>query len=356
MKRKRSIPGLPPGTIHDINGKNLYFPVIVYNEQEVFEKEITEINQLKEILEPEKNTWIQVKEIQKSNVVKKIGTHFALHPLILEDIMDTNQRPKINDFGDYLFLVINIPFLDKITGKMFVQQISLVLGKNFVITFQESDASFFLPIQERLFKNKGHIRNMKSDYLAYALIDFIVDHFFLVIEEMEERIDTLENSISTNDSPEIMHTLHKNKQVVIALRKSILAIREIIRNLEKRDISLIQEETLPFLRDLYEHTIQIMESIEMFREILSSIHDVYLSIVSNKLNEVMKVLTIFASIFIPLTFLAGLYGMNFKYMPELQWPWTYPVLLGVMFIITGVMLLYFKKKGWIWGNREKKKR
>jgi magnesium transporter len=219
MKRKRSIPGLPPGTIHDILEEHFSFYVIVYNEHEVFEKEITQINQLKEILKLGKNTWIQIKDIQKSNIVKEIGSYFHLHPLILEDIMDTNQHPKINDF--------DIPFFDNANDKVCVQQVSLVLGENYVITFQESDAPLFLPVRERLLKNKGHIRKMKPDYLAYALIDLIVDHFFIVIEDIEERIDMLENIVIMDDSPVVIHQLHKNKQVIISLRKSILAIREL---------------------------------------------------------------------------------------------------------------------------------
>jgi magnesium transporter len=223
LRRKRSIPGLTPGTIDDIREERFSFYVIVYNEHEVFEKEVTHIHQLKEIQKPGKNIWIQVKDIQKSNVVRDTGNY----PLILEDIMDTYQRPKMNDFEDYLFLVIDIPIFDKTSSKVYTQQVSLVLGENYVITFQENDTSLFFPVRERLLKNKGHIRKMKPDYLAYALIDLIVDHFFIVIEDIEERIDMLENIVIMDDSPVVIHQLHKNKQVIISLRKSILAIREL---------------------------------------------------------------------------------------------------------------------------------
>lgn len=283
----------------------------------------------------------------RGDVIEKLGKCFNVHPLTLEDILNTEQRPKAEDFDDYIFIVSKMLYYDEKEHLVRSEQVSIILGPNFLISFQEVEGDVFNSVRERLRKGKGRIRKAASDYLAYALIDAIVDHYFIILENFGEKIESLEDQLVTAPTQETLQSIHNMKREMILFRKQVWPLRELIAKLTKGETPLINESTHVYLRDVYDHTIQIIDTIESFRDILSGMLDIYLSTISNRMNEVMKVLTIIATIFIPLTFIAGIYGMNFKFMPELEWHWGYFLALLVMGIIALVMVFYFWKKEWL---------
>jgi magnesium transporter len=361
-RRRRRVPGLPPGTIsiEDTNGEEKgregRFSIVRYNKDTLAKEQDIRSEEVKLSGKEDFISWVRISDIYNSRVVKSAGSLFGLHPLILEDILNSGQRAKLNEFDNYLFIVLNLPRFNKQECLFEEEQISLVLGEGFVLSFQGGQKDCFNPILDRLEKNIGRIRQMKADYLAYALVDLIVDHYFMVIEEVEEVLETLDETISSGGTGGVVQEIHRLKQVVTKIRKSVYPVREIIRNLERRYNSFISEESVIYLHDVYEHTVQIIENLESFRDSLSSAYDVYLSTVSNRMNEIMKVLTIFSTTFIPLSFLAGLYGMNFKFMPELELSWGYPVLLCIMLFSASMMLLFFRRKKWIGKENRKRKK
>lgn len=311
------------------------------------EKEAKEVEECFPFKDKPTVTWINIDGIQRIDVIEKIGKHFNLHPLALEDIVNTGQRPKMEDFVDYIFVVLKMLHYDEKESETKAEQLSLILGPNWVISFQENEGDVFDPIRERIRADKGRIRKMGADYLVYALIDAVVDNYFIILEKIGEKIEEIEDELVANPAPETLQAIHNLKRQMIFLRKSVWPLREVISRLERWESQLINKSTDIYLRDVYDHTIQVIDAIETFRDMLSGMLDIYLSSVSNRMNEVMKVLTIIATIFIPLTLVAGLYGMNFRYMPELEWPWGYPLVLFVMFVIGVLMLIYFRKKKWL---------
>ena len=348
-KRAKEV-GLPPGTLVHIGDRKVEktkITLIDYDEAQLQEKELETVDECFPFKDKPTVTWINIDGIHQVEIIEKIGKHFNIHPLILEDILHTGQRPKMEDFEDYIFVVVKMIYYDDKDNEIRAEQLSVVLGSNFVISFQEKEGDVFDPVRDRIRKSKGRIRKMKADYLAYALLDTIVDHYFVVLEKLGEKIEDMEEQLVTNPTPETLQTIHTLKRELIFLRKSVWPLREVINVLERGESSLINESTGIYLRDVYDHTIQVIDTIETFRDMVSGMLDIYLSSISNKMNEVMKVLTIIATIFIPLTFIAGLYGMNFKYIPELEWHWGYPVLLFVMAGIGFLMLVYFRRKRWL---------
>jgi magnesium transporter len=342
--------GLPPGTLLHIGEKKtekIKITVIDYDSKNFQEKEVHKIEECFPFKDKPTVTWINIDGLQEVGVVEKIGTHFGVHPLILEDILHTGQRPKAEDLGDYLFIVLKMIYHDENEDEIMGEQVSLILGQNYVISFQEREGDIFNPIRERIRNGKGRIRKGGADYLAHALIDAIVDHYFVILEKLGEKIEFLEEELVTNPTPETLQVIHTLKRNLIFLRKSVWPLREVISGLERGESPLITEPTGIYLRDVYDHTIQVIDTIETFRDMVSGMLDIYLSSVSNRMNEVMKVLTIIATIFIPLTFIAGIYGMNFKFMPELEWHWGYPMLLIIMLLLVGFMLMYFRRKKWL---------
>jgi magnesium transporter len=311
------------------------------------EKEAKEVEECFPFKDKPTVTWINIDGIQRIDVIEKIGKYFNLHPLALEDIVNTGQRPKMEDFVDYIFVVLKMLYYDEKERETKAEQLSLVLGPNWVISFQENEGDVFDPIRERIRADKGRIRKMGADYLVYALIDAVVDNYFIILEKIGEKIEEIEDELVANPAPETLQAIHNLKRQMIFLRKSVWPLREVISRLERWESQLINKSTDIYLRDVYDHTIQVIDAIETFRDMLSGMLDIYLSSVSNRMNEVMKVLTIIATIFIPLTLVAGLYGMNFRYMPELEWPWGYPLVLFFMFAIGVLMLIYFRKKKWL---------
>jgi len=285
--------------------------------------------------------------IHQLDNIEKIGEHFKIHPLVLEDIMNTGQRPKMEDFNDYLFIVLKMLSYDEEENETKTEQVSLILSSKFVISFQESEGDVFDPVRERIRSDRGRIRKMGVDYLAYSLIDAIVDNYFMVLEKIGEKIEDIEDELVKNPTPEVLHTIHRLKRELIFLRKSVWPLREVISRLERWESPLIDKSIDIYLRDVYDHTIQVIDALETFRDMLSGMLDIYLSSISNRMNEVMKVLTIIATIFIPLTLISSIYGMNFKYMPELDWFWGYPLVYTVMLAVSAVMLIYFRRKKWL---------
>jgi len=342
--------GLPPGTLVHIGKKRMEevkISIIDYDEEHLQEKETKSIEECFPYKNKPTVTWINVDGLHEIKVVEEIGKCFNLHPLILEDIVDTDQRPKIKDFRDYIFIVLKMLYYDKEDNEIQVEQVSLILGKNYVISFQEREGDVFNAIRERIRNNIGRIRKLGADYLVYALIDAIIDNYFIIIEKLGEKIENLEDKVSSRPKPANLRVIHRLKRDLIFLRKSVWPLREVISILERGESSLILESTNVYLRDIYGHTIQVMDTVETLRDMTSGMLEIYLSSVSNRMNEIMKMLTIVATIFIPLTFITGIYGMNFRYMPEIKWFWGYPIVLLGMLIIGIVMLIYFKRKKWM---------
>jgi len=341
--------GLPPGTIVYVGRKksaSTRTRIIEFNETNFKEREILEIEEVFP-LKDQTNYWINIDGLQKIEIIEKIGKQFGIHPLVLEDVANTGQRPKIEDFGDYIFAVLKMLQYNEKDKETQIEQISLILGSNWVISFQENEGDVFDPIRERLRTDKGRIRKMGADYLVYALLDAVVDNYFVVLERIGEKIEGIEDEIVTNPSPETLQAIHDLKRQMILLRKSVWPLREVISRLERWESKLINKSIDIFLRDVYDHTIQVIDAVETYRDMLSGMLDIYMSSVSNRMNEVMKVLTIIATIFIPLTLVAGIYGMNFTYMPELEWIWGYPFILLIMLAVVIVMLFYFRKRKWL---------
>ena len=351
MKKKSKNVGLPPGTLIHIGEKKVEktkITLIDYDEMHFQEREIEAVDESLQLKDQPTVTWVNIDGIHQVEILEKLGRYFGLHPLVVEDILNMGERPKIEDFGDYILIILKIPYqYNKISNEIETEQISLILGQNFVISFQEKERGVFNPIREQIRNGKGHIRKSGADYLAYALVDSIVDTYFIVLEQLGESMESLEEKLVTNPVPETLQTIHNLKREMILLRKSVWPFREIVSRLEKEESPLIQETTKIFLGDVYDHTIEVIETVETFRDMLASMLDIYLTSVSNKMNEVMKVLTIIATIFIPLTFITGVYGMNFRYMSELGWRWGYPMVWLVMIGIGVLMLIYFRKKKWL---------
>lgn len=295
---------------------------------------------------PDTVTWLHVTGVHSVPVVEKLGQCFNLHPLVLEDILNTNHRPKLEDYTEYTFLVAKAIYC--VSDREYAtEQISIVLGANYIISFQESSREIFAPVLTRIKGGKGRIRRMGADYLAYALLDTVVDNYFVLLEDLGEKIEQLEERLVIEPDRQMLNGIYSLKTEMLFMRKAIWPLREIINALERGDSKFFKEATLLYLRDVYDHTIQVIDTLETYREMVTGMLDIYLSSVSHKLNEVMKVLTIISTIFIPLTFLAGVYGMNFKYMPELDWEWGYPLVWAIMITAVLFMMRYFRNKKWM---------
>ena len=349
IKRISKKSGLPPGSLVHVGEEKIEkrrIRVIDYDEAGIEEREPATIDECFPYKDTPNVTWINIDGLHEVDIIQKLGDGFGLHPLVLEDIVNTGQRPKMEDFEDYLFLIVKMLTYDDEEGEVKSEQFSLVLGPHYVISFQERVGDVLEPIRERLRKGKGRIRKMGPDYLLYALIDAIVDNYFAVLERIAEEIESLEDRIMIDPTTDLLQKIHNLKRELIFLRKSVWPLREAVSALERCESDLIQEKTAIYLRNVYDHTIQIADTIETFRDMVSGMLDVYLSSVSNKMNEVMKVLTIIATIFIPMTFLAGIYGMNFKNMPELEWAWGYPLVWCIILVVGLIMIFYFRRKKW----------
>jgi len=350
IKRRTKKAGAPPGTL-EYNGEKKVETVrityIDYDEKDMVEKQVSKVEECFPFKSTPTVTWINIDGLHEVETIEKLGKQFDLHSLILEDILHTEQRPKVEDFEKYVFVVLRMLSYSSEMQAVESEQLSIVLGPNFVISFQERIGDIFDPIRERIRNAKGRIRKMGPDYLCYSLLDAIVDNYFSILEKVGEKIEAMEEDLVSEPSENTLQQIHSLKREMILLRKSVWPLRELISGLQRSESPLIQESTEIYLRDVYDHTIQVIDTVESFRDMASGMLDIYLSSISNKMNSVMKVLTIIATIFIPLTFVAGIYGMNFEHMPELKLVWAYPALWLVMIAIATVMLVYFRKKKWL---------
>ncbi len=319
--------------------------VFDYDENNLEEKEVENVDECLDFKDKPTVTWIHIKGTNQTETIEKIGKYFDLHPLVIEDILSEGQRPKTEDFEDYLFILLKM--LRQGENRIKFEEISLILGENFVISIQKSEKDIFNSVQIRIRNNKGRLRKMKADYLIYCLMDEIVDNYFKSLEDFGDKLEDLDEEILSDPSPRTVESIHSMKKELVSFRKSVWPLREAINTLLRRESSLIDDSSRVYLRDVYDNTIQVIDTIENYRDIVSGLLDIYLSTVSNRMNEIMKVLTIIATIFIPLTFIAGIYGMNFEYMPELGWDLAYPSVLLSMLIVGLVMVYYFRRKEWL---------
>ncbi len=342
--------GLPPGSLVYVGDKPDGKPritVIDYDADHFFEKEVASAEECFPFKATSTVTWINVDGVHDADVIGRLGAEFGLHPLVLEDIMATTQRPKVEDLGNAIFIVLRMIESDPDGQNMSADQLSLILGPNYVLSFQETPGDCLGPIRERIRGAKGRIRSLGPDFLTYALIDAVVDNYFFVLEKLGERIDALEETLVEEPRREMLHEIHGLKREMIGLRKSVWPLREVVGGLERLDSPLLKKSTGLFLRDLYDHSIQVIDTVESFREMLTSMVETYLSSVSNRMNEIIKVLTIISTIFIPITFLVGLYGMNFVHMPEIRWRWGYAFVWALIVGSVGGMFVFFRKKKWL---------
>jgi magnesium transporter len=347
QKRSRKT-GLPPGTLVHIGEKKPdKVTITAFN---YAAGRCDERNDLPlEALAPptdESITWVDVGGVHKMEILESFGKQFQLHSLLLEDIANTDQRPKLDDYETCLFLVMKmLSVTDR--QEIVVEQVSLVLGPNFVLSFQENGADVFTSVRDRLRGGKGRLRQSGADYLLHALVDAIVDQYFEVLEMLGEKIEAMQDLVISDPKPETLHRIHALKRQLMFLRRAVWPLREAANNLSRSECPFLRESTKVFFRDLYDHVVQIVDTIETLREMVSAGLDIYLSSISYRSNAVMKVLTIITTIFMPLTFIVGIYGMNFEHMPELRWEWGYPLVIGLMVVIAIAMLGFFKQKKWM---------
>ena len=351
LSRRRSKKiGLSPGSLvylGDRSDEPVRITVIDYGADHYDQKTVTTLEDCLQYMDTDAVTWINVSGIHDLAIIKTLGDTFGIHPLVLEDIVNTGHRPKIDDYDEYFFVVLKMLYSAGDTPVIQHEQISLIVGKGYVISLQEVALDVFDPVRERIKKGRGRIRKQGSDYLAYALMDTVVDHYFKILEDLGQTIEDLQDSLIQEPATDTLMVIQDLKHEMLFIRKSLWPLREVISTLIRGESRLISDDVILFLRDVYDHTIQVIDTVETFRDMLSGMLDIYLSSVSNKMNEVMKVLTIIATIFIPLTFIAGIYGMNFEFMPELKWKLAYPVLWLLMLAIFVIMLIYFKRRKWL---------
>jgi magnesium transporter len=343
--------GMAPGTLIHVGDKKVKEPkltLIEYNQDNLEIHVSQDISIIKDLeFAEDRKIWINVDGLHQTELIECLGKLFGVHPLVLEDILNTTQRPKTESYEDYIYITIRTLFYERLENTVNSDQTSIILGNNFILSFLEMGTDFFKKIRQRMERPAGNIRKKGVDFLAYSLIDSIVDNYYLLLEDIGEEIERLEDELISEPSPVTLQSIHELKREMIILRRSLWPLREIIASLQRDESGLIKKSTGIYLRDLYDHSIQVIETVETYREMLSSMLDLYLSTVSNHMNEVMKVLTIIATIFIPLTFIAGIYGMNFEHMPELKWEWGYPAVIIFMTTVSVIMLYYFKKKAWL---------
>ncbi len=350
FKEREENRGLAPGSLVFIGDKkvdNTRIRLIDYDQDALREEDLQSIEQGSELKETETVTWINIYGLHDVDLIQEVGDTFELHPLILEDILNTAQRPKLEEFDNCLFLVMKMLRYDESTKRIDAEQLSIVISDKFLITFQEKPGDVFEPVRDRIRKMRGRIRSSGVDYLAYALLDTVVDNYIYVIANLGTKIEELEEEVLAKPKPGTIQKIDRYKRELNFLRKSIRPAKEMILQISRLDTPLISSAVFPFVRDLQDLTIQATDAIETYREILSDQLNIYNSVLSNRMNEIMKVLTIFAAIFIPLTFIAGIYGTNFEYLPELKYKYSYFIFWGVMIVVASSMLVYFRKKEWL---------
>ncbi len=350
-KKHKARVGARPGTLAQTDeAEPTEVRLVEYDVEGVSDAELTDFSRLPSVGSG-KNLWLDVRGLADVETLQLIGDHFEVHPLALEDVVNVPQRPKADDYegegvaSQYLFIFKVVAFDEQ--GELTTEQLSVILGRGFVLTFQETHSDSLKPIRKRMRAPGARMRQQGSDYLAYAVLDTVVDGYYPVLERIAEKLEALEDLVIDRPHPDLLRRLQRHKRTLLLLRRAVWPQREALALVMREPSELFDRETKVFLRDVYDHTVQIADVIESYRDLVSELTNTYLSVTSNRMNEVMKVLTVMASIFIPLTFVAGIYGMNFQDIPELSMPWAYPVVLLVMLLIALGMLYFFWKRGWI---------
>lgn len=342
--------GLPPGSLY-YTGHRKEEPVSIqlfnYNSEGLEEKELQSAEETFAYRDDPRSSWININGVHNVELVEKVCSHYGIHPLTIEDIVSTDQRPKIEEGEGYVYIVLKMMEYDIEKESVQIEQVSLLLGENFVLSFQEREGDTFTPVRERLRAGKGRIRSRKADYLMYALIDSVVDNYFIIMEKVGDTMAVIEERLLLNASKEGFEAVYSLKREMLAVRRSVWPLRELVYKLERDEIALIQRDTQVFLRDVYDHVIQVIDTVETYRDLLSGMVDLYHSTMSTRTNDVMKVLTVISTIFIPLTFIVGIYGMNFDVMPELHWRYGYLFVWVIMLAIVGGMVWAFRRKRWL---------
>ena len=350
VKKQSKKAGLPPGSlvhVSDVVQEKIKISLMDFNAEHLIERTDISIEEcLKFMNNSSTITWINIRGIHDPTIIESLGKHFQFHSLILEDVMNASQRSKLDDYKDYIFIVVRMLYYSDKKGVQ-DEQVSIVLGKDYVISFLEDSIDIFGSVRARIRNENKRIRTLGADYLCYALIDSIVDQYFVILEAVDKEMEVLEESLIAKPESTIMRKIQHLKREIILLRKSVWPMREVINHFRRIDSTLVSEDTQVYMNDVYDHTIQAIDTIESFRDVASGLLEVYLSGISQHMNEIMKVLTIVSTIFVPLTFIASIYGMNFDYMPELRWKWGYPFVLLTMLSVACVMLYNFYRKKWI---------
>ena len=343
-------PGLPPGTLVYSGEKPVQPPrvrMLDYDEHKVVERELSSAAECLPFKDANTVTWIDVDSLSDVELLRQFERILGFHSLMLEDILNTDQRPKFEDYGNYIYIVAKMLDYHPGKGEMEIEQISLVLGPNYVITFQERPGDFFDPLRERIRKSLGRIRKMGTDYLAYSLIDIIVDHYFVVLEKLGEKIEQLEDVVSTNPGPKTGSAIHALRREMIFVRRSTWPMRDVVASLQRSDSDLIHDSNAAYYRDLQDHSMQVTDTVDSFRDLLNGMLDAYYATITNRTNAVLKLLALFSAIFMPLTFITGIFGMNFVHFPELEWRYGFQGSLILMAIVIGIMVGFFRWKKWL---------
>lgn len=341
--------GLPPGTLVHVGMESTATSRITlfsYNPEQCERYSVANIDDILRHRVPGATLWVHCEGLAIVGMIEAIGRHFAVHPLVLEDILNTHQRPKFEEYDNYLFLVARtLHASDALTVRH--EQVSMLVFADILFTFRETADTLFDSLIQRLTGAKGRIRSLGTDYLAYVILDAVVDNYFTIADTLEEAIEDLEIKLLDRPRPATFATIQLLKRELVFIRKAITPLREVLLAVLRSESGLLHEKTQPYFRDVLDHTLRVIDTMDSYRDLINGMLDIYLSNASNRMNEIMKVLTVFATIFIPLTFIAGVYGMNFDYMPELHWRWSYPVLWSFFFLIPAVLLTLFRKKKWL---------
>ncbi|MGD2123723.1 MAG: magnesium/cobalt transporter CorA [Gemmatimonadota bacterium] len=346
---KKKTAGSAPGTLVYTGPERtepIHLSLIEYDGETVEESVLVDPD-FGEISGRPRTTWINLDGLNDVTLIGEMGEAFGLHPLTLEDLVHTGQRPKLEEYDGYLFVVLRMLILDSDGTSVSSEQVGIILGDGYVLSFQERAGDVWNPVRDRIRAEGARIRKRGADYLAYALVDALVDHYFHILESMAETVEELEVAVLEDPKPETMHRIHRLRHEMLLVRRAVWPLRELTNSLARTESELVKETTQVYLRDVYDHTVQVIDTAETLRDVVSGLMDLYMSSVGNRMNEIMKVLTTMASVFIPLTFLAGIYGMNFEFMPELGIPWAYPALLVIMVGLGVGMVIFFKKRGWL---------
>jgi magnesium transporter len=349
FKSKKKI-GLAPGSLVYVGERTdepVKISIMDYTSDRLDEFPDAAMKDIQSCMAKDSITWINISGIHDMAIIENIGKLFDLHPLLMEDLVNTHHRVKFDDYEDYLFMVLKMVFQEPGKSSLLFEHVCLVVGPNYLISFQEREGDVFGPVRDRLIKAKGRIRKSGVDYLGYALIDMIVDHYYVVLEQMGENFEIIQEEALESPTPQTLNDIHEARHQMVLLRKTIWPMREMVGTLLRGTTDLFHDDVMVYLHDVYDHVIQVIDTVETYRDLLSGTLDTYMSSVSNKMNEIMKVLTVIATLFIPLTFLTGVYGMNFKYMPELEWQYAYPVFWVMVIVCLSLMFWWFKNKKWL---------